>query len=308
MLSFLLFRQIVILFLLMLAGVVLVKTRLLKKDDNKIPLVILMNFAVPCVTINAFLKVGFSSEIRNGLLLTAATVAVVQALLIVITKLSSRPLRLNMIEQGSLEYSNSGAFMIPLITAVLGGEWVVYTATYLCVQNFFLWTHGISLISETPQYNLKKLVTNPNLIATVLGLLIFLLRIPVPEILQETLGSAGNLVGPLAMICTGMIMAEADLKKVFGNSRIYFILLLKMIVLPLLVLAALKYLPLTWITPHAHEIMLIIVMVVAAPSANLITQWSALYDKYADYAGAIGIATQLLCIFTMPFIVFLYEL
>ncbi len=308
MLSFLLFRQIVILFLIMLTGVVLVKTGLLKRENNKVIVVILMNFAVPCVTVNAFLKVAYSPEIRNGLLLTVVTVAAVQAMLIVIVRISSRPLRLGTIEQGSLEYSNSGAFMIPLITAVLGGEWVVYTATYLCVQNFFLWTHGISLISETPQYNLKKLVTNPNLIGTVLGLLIFLMRIPVPEILQETMDNAGNLVGPLAMISTGMIMAEADLKKVFGNLRIYFILLLKMIVLPLLVLAALKFLPLTWITPHAHEIMLIIVMVVAAPSANLITQWSALYDKDADYAGAIGIATQLLCILTMPFIVFLFEL
>lgn len=308
MLSVLLLRQIFILFLIMFAGIILVKTGLLKREDQNVLIVLLLDIAMPCVVINSFLKVDYTPEIRNGFLLMLAAGTLIQGFAILVTRALRRPFHLTDVEEGSIEYCNAGALMIPLVQAVLGDEWVVYTATFLCVQNFYLWTHGVSLISRTPQTDLKKLVKNPNLVAIALGAVLFILHCPLPDILRDTMDSAGNMAGPLCMLSTGMIMADVDLKKIFFNIRIYFIIFLKMIALPLVCLAVMKYTPLSTVTDNAEQIMMILTMLMAAPSANLITQWGALYDNEPDYAGSIGVATTLVCILTMPLIVHIYQM
>ena len=292
----------------MFVGIILVKTGLLKKEDQHVLIVLLLDVAMPCVVINSFLKVEYTPEIRNGFILMLIAGTLVQGLAILVTKLVRKPFHLTDVEEGSIEYCNAGALMIPLIQAVLGDEWVVYTATFLCVQNFYLWTHGVSLISRTPQTNLKKLIKNPNLVAIALGAVLFIIHCPLPDILRETMDNAGSMAGPLCMLSTGMIMADVDLKKIFLNIRIYFIIFLKMIVLPLLCIAIMKYTPLSTVTANADQIMMILTMIMAAPSANLITQWAALYDNEPDYAGSIGVATTLVCILTIPLMVHIFQM
>ncbi len=292
----------------MFVGIILVKTGLLKKEDQHVLIVLLLDVAMPCVVINSFLKVEYTPEIRNGFILMLIAGTLVQGLAILVTKLVRKPFHLTDVEEGSIEYCNAGALMIPLIQAVLGDEWVVYTATFLCVQNFYLWTHGVSLISRTPQTNLKKLIKNPNLVAIALGAVLFIIHCPLPDILRETMDNAGSMAGPLCMLSTGMIMADVDLKKIFLNVRIYFIIFLKMIVLPLLCIAIMKYTPLSTVTANADQIMMILTMIMAAPSANLITQWAALYDNEPDYAGSIGVATTLVCILTIPLMVHIFQM
>ena len=292
----------------MFAGIILVKTGLLKKEDQHVLIVLLLDVAMPCVVINSFLKVEYTPEIRNGFILMLIAGTLVQGFVILVTRLVRKPFHLTDVEEGSIEYCNAGALMIPLIQAVLGDEWVVYTATFLCVQNFYLWTHGVSLISRTPQTKLKKLIKNPNLVAIALGAVLFIIHCPLPDILRETMDNAGSMAGPLCMLSTGMIMADVDLKKIFLNVRIYFIIFLKMIVLPLLCIAIMKYTPLSTVTANADQIMMILTMIMAAPSANLITQWAALYDNEPDYAGSIGVATTLVCILTIPLMVHIFQM
>ena len=39
-------------------------------------------------------------------------------------------------EQASLIYTNAGNLIIPLVTAVLGPEWVIYSSMFQLVQQF----------------------------------------------------------------------------------------------------------------------------------------------------------------------------
>lgn len=47
----------------------------------------------------------------------------------------------------------------------------------------------------------------------------FITKIHIPSVLQGTLKSVGGTVAPISMIITGMIMAGAELKKVFVNRK-----------------------------------------------------------------------------------------
>ena len=54
--------------------------------------------------------------------------------------------------------------------------------------------------------------------------------------------------------------------------------------------------------------MLVSLLATCTPSASTITQMAQIYGKDADYASAINVVTTLLCIFTMPLMVALYQL
>lgn len=81
---------------------------------------------------------------------------------------------------------------------------------------------------------------NINMISIVVGVILFFTRIRLPLIINDTIGSVGNMIGPASMIVTGMLFAGMDLKKIFANRRLYFVSLLRMVVVPLIALLLIK--------------------------------------------------------------------
>ena len=54
--------------------------------------------------------------------------------------------------------------------------------------------------------------------------------------------------------------------------------------------------------------MLISFLAACAPCAATINQFAILYSKNAEYASAINILSTLLCILTMPIMVYLFQI
>ena len=74
-------------------------------------------------------------------------------------------------------YSNAGNLIIPIVSFVLGEEWVVFSTAFLTVQLFFLWSHGVRLFSSDESFRIKKVVCNVNIIAIILGIIMMLANI-----------------------------------------------------------------------------------------------------------------------------------
>ena len=210
--------------------------------------------------------------------------------------------------KASLIYSNAGNLIIPLVTAVLGEEWVIYASAFLCVQTIVLWTHGQSLMKESRGINWKKILSNINLIAIAVGILLFFTQLPLPSVLTDTIDTLSSTIGSISMLVLGMLLAEVHWKEVFTGKRIYLIVFLKMVVFPGAVLLFLRFLSHGVPMVHAQTILLISLLAVITPSATTITQMAQLYDNHAPYASAINVLTTLVCIVTMPLMVALYTL
>ena len=196
--------------------------------------------------------------------------------------------------------------MIPLVTVVLGEEWVIYASGFLCVQTIIVWTHGQSLMQGQRQVNLKKIVQNINLIAILTGLVFFLCNIHLPKIIDSMTSSLAGMIGPISMVMIGMLLAGVDWKLVFGKRRIYGIVFLKMIVVPGIITLCLKLAAPLIPMENAKTILLISLLAVIAPTAVTITQMAQLYKRDAAYASSINVFTTLVCIVTMPLMVMLY--
>jgi predicted permease len=288
-------------------GFVLVKTRLMKVEESKSISMVVIYLIMPCVIINAF-QVKYTESIRNGLLLALVAAVLIHIVLIIITKILEKIFHLDALEKASIMYSNAGNLIIPIVTSILGKEWVIYSSAFLSVQLILLWTHGRMLLCKKQKLDMKKILLNVNMISIFLGILLFITRIQLPSIMKDTMESVSVMVGPASMIVTGMLIGNISFKQIFAYKRIYLVTFLKMIVCPVIIMLLLKYCGIANILLNGKMILLISLLATITPSASTVTQMAQIYEKDAEYASIINVVTTIVCIATMPIIVWLYQI
>ena len=305
--SILLMQQIVQLFLMIFMGYLIVKTGLVRDDDSKVLSKIILYLIVPCVIINAF-QVNYTTDTVKGLLIAFAASVMTQVILLVVISVAGKLLHLNEVEVASVYYSNSGNLIVPIVTFILGQEWVLYGCVFMSVQLVFLWTHCKKIISREASYDWKKIILNINMISIFIGVILFFTKIRLPEIIGNTLASVGTMIGPASMIVTGMLFAGMNLKQIFANKRVYFITFLRLIAVPLIALVLIKLSNLASFSADGNKIMLIVFLAIITPSASTVTQMCQVYGNDSKYASAINVMTTLLSIITMPVMVMLFQM
>lgn len=304
--TLLLTKQIAELFIMILLGFILVKSSLLTKHDSKVLSTVALYIVTPCVIINAF-QVQYSQDVKNGIILSFLAAIIVHIIYIVMARMIGKVYTLNGVEKATVIYTNAGNLIIPLVQALLGKEWVVYTTGYILVSTVFIWTHGRMLICEETGFNVKELLKNVNVIASVIGILMFALKIQLPSLIIETMDSVSATIAPICMIVAGMLIAGMDVKDCLKNKRLYIITFLKMIVFPLLAVCLLKFSSLSSMAKNGDMILLISLLASVAPTAASVTQIAQIYDADSEYASAYYFITTLLCILTMPIFVWIYQ-
>ena len=304
--TLLLAKQIAELFIMILLGFILVKSHLLTKHDSKVLSTVALYIVTPCVIINAF-QVQYSQDVKNGIILSFLAAIIVHIIYIVGARMLGKVYTLNGVEKATIIYTNAGNLIIPLVQALLGKEWVVYTTGYILVTTVFIWTHGRMLICEEKGFNVKELLKNVNVIASIIGILMFALKIQLPSLITETMDSMSATIAPISMIVAGMLIAGMDVKDCLKNQRLYIIIFLKMIVFPCFALILLKFTNLSSMAKNGDMILLISLLASVAPTAASVTQIAQIYDADSEYASAYYFITTMLCILTMPFFVWMYQ-
>lgn len=307
MLSVLLFQQIAKLFLLILMGFLIVKAGILKADDSRVLSMLLLYVIVPCVCIMGF-QIERTAENSRMVELALLSALVMNGMDILLGKLAEKLLHLDLVEKASVMYPNAGNLVIPLVTGVFGGEWVMYVTVYSMVQTTLVWTHARMMMSGVKKISLRDVVCNVNILAISLGCLMFLFRIQLPGIVQDAFSMAGNTVGPMAMLITGMVMADIDLKRLKAYRRIWKPVLLRLVILPVLLVCLAKFTNMAALAPHGETLMIISLLSTIAPAANIVTQFSQMFNRDALYASLINTVTMLLCIVTMPLLIAFYQM
>lgn len=192
--SLLLMQQIAQLFLILLMGYAVVKTGLLKASDSKVLSVVFVYLVMPCVVLNAF-QIKDTPEIRTGLLYSMGIAVGMHVVFLLLNALFRKALKLDAVEQVNIIYSNAAALVIPIVQALLGEEYVVYSCAFVIVQLVLLWTHASACLQGSAQLEWRKLLTNVNLIAIAAGAVLYLLHVSLPAPITSTLSSVGNMIG-----------------------------------------------------------------------------------------------------------------
>ncbi|HDL1182792.1 AEC family transporter [Mannheimia haemolytica] len=292
--------------LMVLLGYLIVKTKLLKSEHSYPISVIGLYIISPVMLITAF-QVDYTTEILNGLYLAFLISVLLNGLLILLGWLLKRALKLDNIEQATAIYSNSGNLIIPIVASLFGNEWVIYSTAFIVVQNVLFWSHLRLLICGKGNVPFRKMIFNINIIAIVIGMMLFLLHIKLPATLANTLSTLGHMLGPLAMLVAGMLIAAIPFKEIITDKRIYLVAFLRLIFIPLILLAVIKLGGFASWIENGKTVVMITFLATISPSAATATQMAVAYGQDAKKASAIYGVTTLLCVFTMPLIIWLYQ-
>ena len=305
--SILLMEQIIQLFLMIFMGFLIVKAKLLNSEDSKILSIIVLYLIIPCVIINAF-QVDYTPQTVKGLLIALAGSVMTQVILLIVVSILGRVFHLNEVEVASIYYSNSGNLIVPIVTFILGKEWVLYGCVFMSVQLVFIWTHCKKIISRESTYDWRKIVLNINMISIAIGIVLFLTRIHLPAIINNTLNAVGSMIGPASMIVTGMLFAGMNFKQIFANKRVYFVSFFRLIIVPVIALFLIKCSQLSTFSSNGNKLMMIVFLAIITPSASTVTQMCQVYRNNSQYASAINVVTTLIAIVTMPLMVMLFQI
>ncbi len=306
-LSILLAQQITAMFLTMAVGYVIVRIGLFRAEDSKVISNVVVYICSPCIIVDSF-QIELTQDKLQGLALAIVVSIAVHILMIGVTKLLEKPLGMNSIEKASVIYTNSGYLIIPLVMAVLGEEWVFYTTAFIVVQAILIWTHGASLISQRPENNIKKILLNPNIIAIVIGSILFITKIRLPVVIAGCVSGFGDMVSSASMLVIGMVIGNVDLLWIFRQKRPYLICFLRLIAFPATAVVAFGLIGRMGIHEDAEYILMTVLLASSAPTATMVTQLAQIYDKDSKYASVINVMSVVFCIITMPVMVLLYEL
>ena len=215
---------------------------------------------------------------------------------------------MDVVEKTSIIYSNSGNLIIPIVTAIFGKEWVIYSAGYLSVQTILLWSHGRMMLCEDKRIDLRKIFMNINILAVLAGGICFVSGVTLPAPALDAIDSVGVMIGPSAMIVTGMIIGSMDFKKLLSYRRLWFISLMRLLIYPVIGVAFLKFSGITGVVAEGATLLMITLLAMTTPAASTVTQMAQVYGKDADYASAINVVTTFFCIVTMPLMITLYQI
>ena len=307
MISQLLLYKILQLAVFMMFGFVLVKLKVIKSSDSTVLSKISLYLLMPAALINSF-DVELTSQVAKGIALSFGAAIFLHFLLLGVDFAYKKVFNGTSVERTSIIYSNAANLIIPIVSYVLGEEWVIYSCAFMSVQIVFLWTHAIGLFSSEKKFNYKKIILNTNIIAVAVGVVMLVSGVRLPVFAREITSSLSGMLGVVAMIIAGMLATTVDFKNVFVNKRLYLVLAMRLVVCPLIVLAVIK-IALAFISiSNASAILLISFMASITPPAATITQFAQIHNMDADFAVAINIAATILCIATMPIFVYLYQI
>ena len=87
---------------------------------------------------------------------------------------------------------------------------------------------------QREKFKLKDAINTP-MIATLIAVIIFVFKIPMPMLIEDTVDTVAAATVPLSMMCIGLSLGSVSLKDAFVHPRLYALSFMRLVVAPLVV-------------------------------------------------------------------------
>lgn len=287
--------QVMILFTVVLVGALCRKAGFLNNETIRGVTGMVVNITVPCLMVSNMQRPFDMTVLRNFLITLALSAAVILfSIGLGLVLFKNRPHSKRAVLANLLGFSNAGFMGYPIILAI-NPDWMIYAVAYNVSFTFITWTLGVSLFQGRQNVSLRRVLLNPNVIATAIGFTFFCASFTLPHVPGEVLSMLGGLTTPLTMLLIGTRMIGLRLKD-FTDADYHLSAFLRLIALPLLVYALLRPLPLD---PAVFRTMFLLT---AMPAATMTAMQAELYGGDAVFASRAIAYSTLLSLATVPLI------
>lgn len=165
---------------------------------------------------------------------------------------------------------NTGFMGFPVTKAIFGNTYFFL----MVIQNIVLNIYLYSMMVYQMNYGLHKKegikgmlmpMLNMCTYALIIGLVLMLLKVQLPDILADFINTIGDATIPVSMIVVGVQLSESSIRKMLTNRQLIIASLCNVILMPALTFLAVNWLPL------AAETKLILIFAAAFPCAVVST-------------------------------------
>ena len=222
-------------FVMMMVGVVLVKSQILNTNGKKALTDMVINLFLPANIIKAFM-IEFDMDTLKafGIVLVISTVNQVFCMILGKVLYGKMEQSESKILRYSTISSNAGFLGSPIAENVFGPMGLAYASIFLIPQRIVIWSAGVTYFTtgSSKKDVIKKVVTHPCIVAVVVGIVFMLAQIRLPEFLNSSLSKISNVCTPMSMIAIGTILAEIHIKQ-FTNKKILAFTAVRLLGIPL---------------------------------------------------------------------------
>lgn len=289
--------------LILILGFFLGKRKLISSETNRELTNLLLTVFMP-----ASLFIAFPSEYDEASLnlFFSGFVggALVMLMLIILSKIIFNKFwfkgELRYESQFALIFNNATFLGYPIVVNTFGPTGVIAYCGFIIAFNIALFSYGIWLFERKVSLKLiKSVATNPNILAVLLGMILFLSSFKLPSFISDAVGFVGGATTPLSIICIGFMLSRADFKALTKRWRLALVALIQLLVGPLatyFILSVLNF---------PTEVITVCTLIQALPTATSLGLFATKYGGNNIEASELVTISTLLSVITLPLMILL---
>lgn len=326
--------QLLIMMTIAIIGFAYAKLTKVNETEQKFLSRTLLYFINPCLIFSHF-NIDFEKSRFVGLCISIICSFLVTFLFILLAQILFRKkIPLTKLQRIGIVFTNCGFIGIPLIEGVAGSEGVFYLMGYLVAFNVMLWVYGYYQITQ--KFNFVKIITNPNILAVVLGVTFYVLPFKVPQVIAKPIALIGGTNTAMSMILLGVLFGALkkewmvklyntfksfftgnteykDQRRKIGTLLITAFTRLCICSIASMVLCGIVYSGIAKLFPHwdLASIRLVITVIYIAslcPTGMSVSSMACLFDGDTVFSNFLVCFTHALCLISIPAFFALFEL
>ena len=183
----------------------------------------------------------------------------------------------------------------PVVEALFGESAVFCASLTTLPFNLLLFSLGVSRLRAGQGQGRVTLreVFSPALVGTLAAMVIFLLHIPLPALVGDTIKTLSGATVPLSMIVIGISLSRVPMGQALRDGKAYVVSLVRLLLCPLLVWLVLGlFLEGTTLG--------VLTVIAACPSGAMVSILSIRYGVDDTFASRVNFLSTILCAVTLP--------
>ncbi len=298
----LILQQMVVLFLVMLAGFFAERKKVLDEGACKKISWIVVNIANPAMILSS---VSGGNRIQPEELAVTVFIAAAMFLCLMLAA-AVLPIALHVekpqygVYRVMTVFSNIGFMGFPILSALYGKESLLYAALFVLIYNVLIYTYGILCLDAKQEGRagmlpdtLKK-IGNVGVLASLGALALYFENVQVPELFAQVFDMFANLTAPLSMMVIGASFGQMSLQDMAKDVRLLVFSAIKLVGIPVLGMAAISKFV------ENPTLLGVCLVMLATPVGSMTAMLAQQYECDSELASKGVAFTTLLSVATIP--------
>lgn len=292
-------NQMLVLFAFIVLGYFLNRKKILPQNTAPVISKLETNVLVPCLVFNTFYKYCTVQNIQSKLnyILYGAVITAVSVLIaVILSRIFTKDTYLQKIYAYSFAIANYTFVGNSVVVGIFGEDMLFDYLIFTLPLSIYCYSFGTSSlipVKDSKKFSFKMFL-NPTFGALILGAVAGLVRLPLPQFLTSAVSSASACMSPFAMILTGFVVADFKLKELLSIKKVYFATFLRLIVIPLVFVFALKLL-------NTEQIIITLTLSATAMPLGLNTVvFPAAYGGDITTGASMALLSHVISVITIP--------